>query len=888
MKNLLRYLAFFLMVGGAYAQSKLPACQGRDISRWSNCVGSNTFASGNKYVGEFKDGKRNGQGTFTFSDGEKYVGEFKDDKIDGQGTYTFANGNKYVGEHKDSKINGQGTFTFADGSKYVGEHKDGKRNGQFTATFANGNKYVGEYKDNKRNGQGTEYASNGSIINQGIWADGSFVRSEPVQQAVAPLNNQLLSSSSLQGSLPACPSSGYFDRCFGTYTFPSGEKYVGEFKNNLRHGQGTFYALSGTVVSEGIWVDGKFIKSESVQRVSGNKKPACSRGELHNCIGTIEWAGGQKYVGEMMNNNANGLGTMYLNGRVVSQGKFVQNKLVESIDISNWNDEEKKYYFNAFSKLKNLNWMEKVTAVVADELRKFLDVSTEGLLQEIPPPIFPLALKLSQDKWETNKEFEDRVASSRAERQKEIERIQASYKAKVDRRNSEIQKLELISAQKEKELPIRKKELINQALFYINLQITPKTAILDPERGILFVDASVDGGKVERYEYLNAPIQLRREAITSVGNIKMTPEFFVTDSGQFGIKALNVEFGNLKVAGTSTQTNVGSQTLRLATIDVPIASMPALTQQSALTVDRNQVEQILYRDENESLRKRLEEQRKSQEFALAEETRKASAETSKLRAEAEIARNRQRELELQLASTSRTPINYGKALNAHALVIGNGAYSGSSRLPNPINDARSMSEKLRGLGFIVTEALDADRTKLVSALSQFSRTAVNADITLLFYAGHGVQITGTNYMLPIDLNLNDIAQAPLQGISLNDVVEKYLPGKTKLVFLDACRDNPLMQVASRGVSRGLAPINVSEGTLISYATKDGSVAQDGDGKNSPFTSALLEHIGDPDDIAVVLRKVREKVMKTTGNKQQPWEYGSLTGGALVLSAIKPK
>jgi hypothetical protein len=122
----------------------------------------------------------------------------------------------------------------------------------------------------------------------------------------------------------------------------------------------------------------------------------------------------------------------------------------------------------------------------------------------------------------------------------------------------------------------------------------------------------------------------------------------------------------------------------------------------------------------------------------------------------------------------------------------------------------------------------------------------------------------------------------------NDVIEKYLPGKTKLVFLDACRDNPLMQVASRSVSRGLAPINVSEGTLISYATKDGSVAQDGDGNNSPFTTALLEHLGDPDDIAVVLRKVRDKVMKSTGGKQQPWEHGSLTGGALVLSAIKPK
>jgi uncharacterized caspase-like protein len=227
-----------------------------------------------------------------------------------------------------------------------------------------------------------------------------------------------------------------------------------------------------------------------------------------------------------------------------------------------------------------------------------------------------------------------------------------------------------------------------------------------------------------------------------------------------------------------------------------------------------------------------------------------------------------------------------KNFEAHALVIGNSSYKGASRLPNPVNDARGVSIKLRSLGFTVTEVLDANRTKLVSSLSQFSQTAATANVTLLFYAGHGIQVAGTNYMLPIDLDLNDINQAPLQGISLNSVVEQYLPGKTRLVFLDACRENPLMMSSSRGVTRGLAPINVSEGTLISYSTKDGQVAQDGDGRNSPFTAALLEHLSDPDDIAVVLRKVREKVMKSTGGKQQPWEYGSLTGGALVLSAMK--
>jgi len=533
-------------------------------------------------------------------------------------------------------------------------------------------------------------------------------------------------------------------------------------------------------------------------------------------------------------------------------------------------------------------WTDRVAKETGTRLKLWLEENSYAATNEVPAPIFPVALKIEQDKWESNKEFEDRVALLRAERQKQIERVQSEYKSKVEMRNNEIQKITLLRAEKEKQLPAFKVGLIKQALNNLNLKVEPKSSNFDPDRSILFVDVTIDGGNLERYEFKGTSIQVRREAITSTGNLKLKPEFFVTDSGQFGIKAMSLEFSGVQVSGTPTLKDAGSQTLRLATIDIPITYMPELTQQSALTVDRNQVEQILYRDENESLRKRLEEQRKNQELYLAEETRKASTETAKLRAEAEIARNRQRELELQLASTGRAPVNYGKALNAHALVIGNSAYAGGSKLLNPVNDANSMSLKLQGLGFTVTQALDTDRTKLVNALSQFASSAASADLTLLFYAGHGVQITGTNYMLPIDLNLNDLTQAPLQGISLNDVVEKYLPGKTKLVFLDACRDNPLMQVASRGVSRGLAPINVSEGTLISYATKDGSVAQDGDGKNSPFTSALLEHIGDPDDIAVVLRRVREKVMKTTGNKQQPWEYGSLTGGTLVLSAIKPK
>ncbi len=263
-----------------------------------------------------------------------------------------------------------------------------------------------------------------------------------------------------------------------------------------------------------------------------------------------------------------------------------------------------------------------------------------------------------------------------------------------------------------------------------------------------------------------------------------------------------------------------------------------------------------------------------------------------LRAQAAEARRRQAELEAQLAAVQQAQVRpvspVGPALSVHAIIIGNGAYQGSGRLDNPINDARAISAKLKRMGFKVTTVENADRAKLVSSLVKFSSSAAESDLTLFFYAGHGVQISGTNYMLPTDTNLNQIGGVELHGISLNSVVDRFLPGKTKLVFLDACRDNPLLQVASRSVSRGLAPISVSKGTLISYATKDGSVAADGEGKNSPFTKALLQHIDSPEDIAVVLRKVRDQVMRDTGGQQQPWEYGSLSGGSLILSAIRAK
>jgi hypothetical protein len=270
-------------------------------------------------------------------------------------------------------------------------------------------------------------------------------------------------------------------------------------------------------------------------------------------------------------------------------------------------------------------------------------------------------------------------------------------------------------------------------------------------------------------------------------------------------------------------------------------------------------------------------------------------ERDRLVAEVTAERKRRQELEQQLATAQAQGSSRSQgsvqpatpALRAHALVIGNAAYPGSARLQNPVNDAQGVSEKLRSLGFVVTTVTDANRSRLLQAFSQFSRSAATSDVSVLYYSGHGVQIDGMNYMLPTDIDNADALQATLQGVSLNTVVENFLPGKARLVFLDACRDNPLRVAGTRSIAKGLAPISVAQGTLIAYSTRDGQVALDGlGGRYSPFTQALIEHLSDPSDIGVVLRKVREKVMQRTNGRQQPWEYGSLTGGELVLSGTK--
>jgi hypothetical protein len=222
-----------------------------------------------------------------------------------------------------------------------------------------------------------------------------------------------------------------------------------------------------------------------------------------------------------------------------------------------------------------------------------------------------------------------------------------------------------------------------------------------------------------------------------------------------------------------------------------------------------------------------------------------------------------------------------------ALVVGNAAYEHAVPLRNPRNDAGDLTAKLKALGFEVFGGVDLDRKSLVQALIRFGRAAEQAEVALFFYAGHGLQVDGRNYLVPVDAMVEFAAEIDISLVSLDGVMQQMERGsRTNLVFLDACRNNPFEEQLSRSLghrsaaslSKGLGRVQTGSGSFVAFATQPDAVAADGAGRNSPFTTALLKHIGTPgQSISDMMIEVRNEVMSETGGKQVPWDSSSLTG-----------
>jgi hypothetical protein len=240
------------------------------------------------------------------------------------------------------------------------------------------------------------------------------------------------------------------------------------------------------------------------------------------------------------------------------------------------------------------------------------------------------------------------------------------------------------------------------------------------------------------------------------------------------------------------------------------------------------------------------------------------------------------------AATLLVSANSAFADKRVAFVVGNGAYKNVAALPNPAVDARSMAKLLRNVGFDVVEGSNLTRDKMTEKLLDFGKKAEGADVALFFYAGHGIAVNGTNYLLPVDADLKSEMDVKLgAAINVDLTLEQTMSdAKVKLVFLDACRDNPFAAkirsakaTRSVAVASGLAEMKSGEGTLIAFATGPGQTALDGEaGTNSPFTRALMANIASPGvEIQQAMTKVRAQVNEETSKNQLPWGHTNLIG-----------
>ncbi len=233
-----------------------------------------------------------------------------------------------------------------------------------------------------------------------------------------------------------------------------------------------------------------------------------------------------------------------------------------------------------------------------------------------------------------------------------------------------------------------------------------------------------------------------------------------------------------------------------------------------------------------------------------------------------------------------------------ALVIGNSAYEHTTQLANPKNDAEDVAEALSIIGFDVTKVDDANFSKMRKALRDFGRKSQGSDIAMVYFAGHGMEVDKRNYLIPVDAQLVSDQDVEYEAISI-ELLNRAVAGakNLRMILLDACRNNPFVSNmersnSTRAIGRGLAPVEPQHGTLVSYAAREGTTAADGEGRNSPYTKALVSHIQEPGlDIRFLFAKVRDSVLEATSGAQEPFMYGSLPGKEIYLvpgETPKPK
>jgi hypothetical protein len=739
----------------------------------------------------------------------------------GFGTWIYKNGDKYEGNWVNKKMHGVGTYYYMNGDIYKGDFRNNKLEGTATCVFHNGDKYTGEYVNNFPEGEGTYYFANGKV-EQGLWLQGKFAGDVNKKGCV--------SGDCMNGK--------------GTYILDNGEKYVGEMKNGVREGKGTYYFNTG-------------------ERYAGEWKK-----NLRNGQGTNYFPDGEKYEGNWLNDVRHGYGThtyidgkvktgMWENGRYVGSGNnnygCISGNCDNGFGVYRWANGEK--YVGTFKNKERFGkgtnyWPEgKVYEGI------WINDKMNGFgIESMGEPLI-------KDPSNSNKNLPMKDMP--------LEFVREGFWDAGVYKGTSYSKSGCISGNCKDGFGTL---ILNSGDRYIGQF---KNALYNGYGSIDYIKGGKYSGEFKEGKY------------NGQGNLKISGKGkyigFFKDNQFDGLGTFYYEDGRIESGKWSNGKFSGSAQ---ADLKAPIAKWlsPTSPSMTTTTIDYTIRLCIQSKELPQNIQVFVNDELKADKAVYG--LKKIDADCDYVFERTLNLKPGQNQIKVivkngagEITSDYRTVTydgNENKMTKRYALLIGNSDYS-MGPLRNPKNDANDMAALLKNLGFDVSLYVNLGQEEMKTRIREFGdKITANKGVGLFFFAGHGLQVGGENYIIPVDAHIAKFADIETEAVNLNRITGEmaYAKNDLNIIILDACRNNPFAGEESGG--KGLASTSAPSGTFLAFATAPGSVAADGSGKNGLYTQEILKAISIPGNgIEDVFKEVRRNVYKLSNEQQTPWENSSI-------------
>lgn len=754
------------------------------------------------------------------------------DCTDGYGKYIWANGDEYVGNWKNGEKEGEGTYIFATGSKYTGEFKNGKRYGKGTYIWSDGEKHTGQWMNDKQYGEGSYYRKDGSVLT-GVWKEGKY------QGKI--------------GEVTGCIF-GDCDNGFGTYVWNTGEKYTGQWINSRRKGQGTNYFASGEryegewsddlrngygtnyyndgSTKAGLWENDRYIGTSS-------NSYGCISGDCDNGYGIYTWDTGERYEGYWQNGMRNGQGTNYF----ANGAKFT----------GNWKDDKKNgygvYTYQPESKYKSYTGdyvTDKLTGngiFIYKNGQKYIGELYNNYFHGEGTMYYPDGTSKTGT-WEYDKFIKSNEIKTGCIAGNCTDGFGTYVTKKGDK--------------------------------YVG---TFKNGYYSGRGTYTFAEGDVYEGEFKNGTYEGQGTYTFISGTKYVGEFKngtyngIGTAYYTNGTSQSGLWKNGEFIGNQKSKSPPQITWLSPQFVNSSTSSKTVKAKVCIKSDSELENVQFLVNgkiKINYATRGYTVVNAACDYTIERDIPIQSGVNKITVKVSNAGGEI-VSDERIVTLQNDNVSTDQKRL---------ALVIGNGSYL-LSPLKNPVNDAKLMAEELRKLGFEVMSYTNLSQNDMKSKIREFgNKLSQQKGVGLFYYAGHGIQLNGENYLVPVTAVINKEQDVELESVNLKRVLGEmdYAQNDLNIVILDACRNNPFARSFRSGGGNGLAMTTAPKGTFIAYATAPGSVASDGTGENGLYTQELVKALEQPGfKIEDVFKTVRNNVYKMSNEMQVPWENSSIFG-----------